>query len=215
MVKINHEIKCRKTLFCYYKLKIYMTGDLSMRNIARGGALLFLVALLVGINYFAPKVEAVTSSASASQEIAQENFKQAINTEVLLDKNNKNSDSTIEKYDIKVEVDGGNSENAAEAETMESARAFKATAYCLRGKTASGRSVRRGIVAADTRVLRLGTRIHMSAGKYTGHYVVADTGGKIRGRVLDIWVPSCAEARKWGRRTVHVKVVKGKKRSEE
>ncbi len=181
-----------------------------MKNVARGIVLLFLVALLVGINYFAPKVEAVTISASDSQEIVQEFNTQEDNKKDILDSNNK-LDNRIEKYDIKVKVDTKNAEEAEESETMESARAFKATAYCLRGKTASGRSVRRGVVAADTRLLSLGTRIHMSAGKYTGHYVVADTGGKIRGRVLDIWVPSCSEARKWGRRTVHVKVEKKRK----
>jgi 3D (Asp-Asp-Asp) domain-containing protein len=75
--------------------------------------------------------------------------------------------------------------------------AFRATAYCLRGRTASGSGVRRGIVAADPRVLPLGSRI-------SGSYTVADTGGAIRGRILDIWVPSCAEANRFGRRTITV-----------
>lgn len=88
------------------------------------------------------------------------------------------------------------------------ARSFRATAYCLRGKTASGRRVRRGVVAADPRVLPLGSRIKISAGKYSGNYIVADTGGKIKGRILDIWVPSCAEARRWGRRNIKVTVLK-------
>lgn len=82
--------------------------------------------------------------------------------------------------------------------------AFRATAYCLRGRTASGSGVRRGIVAADPRVLPLGSRIQISAGQYSGSYVVADTGGAIRGRILDIWVPSCAEANRFGRRTITV-----------
>jgi 3D (Asp-Asp-Asp) domain-containing protein len=82
--------------------------------------------------------------------------------------------------------------------------AFRATAYCLRGRTASGSGVRRGIVAADPRVLPLGSRIQISAGAYSGTYVVADTGGVIKGRILDIWVPSCAEANRFGRRTITV-----------
>jgi 3D (Asp-Asp-Asp) domain-containing protein len=155
--------------------------------------------MIVGITYFqTQKVEAVTAVALDSQESIQAE----INNINLDDKN-------IEKHEINVEV-----ENAEAAASSSSARAFKATAYCLRGKTASGRYVRRGIVAADPRVLPLGTRIHLSGGRYTGNYVVADTGGKIKGRILDIWVPSCAEARRWGRRTVKVKVVsKGKKGS--
>lgn len=164
-----------------------------MRNVARGIVLAFLVALLVGVSYFQPKVEAVTISADDSQESIQEDFNN-------ININNEN----IEKYDINVEEEAGEVEEEA---INSKGKAFRATAYCLRGKTASGRMVRRGVVAADPRVLRLGTRIRLTGGKYTGNYVVADTGGKIKGRVLDIWVPSCREARSWGRRTVYVKRV--------
>lgn len=82
--------------------------------------------------------------------------------------------------------------------------AFRATAYCLRGRTASGSGVRRGIVAADPRVLPLGSRIQIEGAGYTGSYTVADTGGAIKGRILDVWVPSCAEAMRFGRRTLKV-----------
>jgi 3D (Asp-Asp-Asp) domain-containing protein len=93
-------------------------------------------------------------------------------------------------------------------ETKGEGMAFRATCYCLRGKTASGAMVRRGIVAADPRVLPLGTRISLSnAGRYSGTYLVADTGGVIKGKILDIWVPSCGEAISWGRRSVTVTVL--------
>lgn len=85
--------------------------------------------------------------------------------------------------------------------------AYSATAYCLKGRTASGGSVRRGIVAADPRVLPLGTKIYMDAGPYSGTYVVADTGGAVRGRRLDVWVPSQKEAIKFGRRKVTIRVL--------
>ncbi|MCD9186091.1 MAG: 3D domain-containing protein [Pyrinomonadaceae bacterium] len=74
----------------------------------------------------------------------------------------------------------------------------------MKGRTASGSGVRRGIVAADPRVLPLGTRINLQAGSYSGSYIVADTGGGIRGRRLDIWVSSCSEAKRFGRRKVSV-----------
>ncbi len=93
-------------------------------------------------------------------------------------------------------------------ETVSAGMAFRATCYCLRGKTASGAMVRRGIVAADPRILPLGTRVSLSnAGRYSGTYLVADTGGVIKGRILDIWVPSCGEAVSWGRRSVTVSVI--------
>ncbi len=66
-----------------------------------------------------------------------------------------------------------------------------------------GHGVRRGIIAADPRVLPLGSRININGG-YAGTYLVSDTGGKIKGKRLDIWMASCAEARRFGRRTVSV-----------
>lgn len=84
---------------------------------------------------------------------------------------------------------------------------FQATAYSLRGKTASGRFVARGIIAADRSVLPLGTRVRLEAGGYSGEYLVADTGGLVRGRKIDIWVPSSAEAMRFGRRAVKLTVL--------
>lgn len=81
---------------------------------------------------------------------------------------------------------------------------FSATAYCLQGKTAMGHGVRRGIIAADPRVLKLGSRVTIAGGGYTGTYLVSDTGGVIKGKKIDIWVPNCSEARKFGRRTVQI-----------
>jgi 3D (Asp-Asp-Asp) domain-containing protein len=83
-------------------------------------------------------------------------------------------------------------------------RSFTATAYCLQGRTAMGHGVRRGIIAADPRVLKLGSRVNLGAGSYTGQYLVSDTGGRIKGNKIDIWVPNCAEARRFGRRTVKI-----------
>jgi 3D (Asp-Asp-Asp) domain-containing protein len=84
---------------------------------------------------------------------------------------------------------------------------FTATAYSLRGRTASGLSVTRGLIAADRRVLPLGTRVRLEAGTYSGEYLVADTGGLVRGRKIDIWVPNSGEAMRFGRRTVKLTVL--------
>ena len=84
---------------------------------------------------------------------------------------------------------------------------FTATAYSLRGRTASGMAVTRGLIAADHRVLPLGTRVRIEAGSYSGEYLVADTGGAVRGRKIDIWVPNTGEAMKFGRRPVKLTVL--------
>ena len=87
------------------------------------------------------------------------------------------------------------------------AGAYTATAYDLRGTCASGLSVRRGIIAADPRILPLGTRVYLSAGPYSGTYLVADTGGVIKGRRIDIWMGSHREAINFGRRPVSITVL--------
>ncbi len=85
-----------------------------------------------------------------------------------------------------------------------------ATAYCDHGRTKSGAHTRGGIVAADPRRLPLGTRLQIIApGKpYAGTYTVMDTGAGVKGRELDIFMPSCGRARTFGRRVVEVRLLR-------
>jgi 3D (Asp-Asp-Asp) domain-containing protein len=96
---------------------------------------------------------------------------------------------------------------AEESKALVAALPYVATAYSLRGRTASGRMVSRGLIAADPRVLPLGSRVRLEHPGYSGEYLVADTGGLIRGRRIDIWTPSTAEAMRFGRRTVKLTVL--------
>ena len=84
---------------------------------------------------------------------------------------------------------------------------YVATAYSLRGRTASGRYVAKGLIAADPRHLPLGSRVRLEAGAYSGEYLVADTGSLVRGRRIDIWTPSSREAMRFGRRNVKLTVL--------
>jgi len=84
---------------------------------------------------------------------------------------------------------------------------FNATAYCLKGRTASGIDARPGMIAADPRVLPLGTVVHLRSGSYTGTYHVMDTGGRIKGRRVDVYVATHREAVQFGRRQVKIKVL--------
>ena len=92
---------------------------------------------------------------------------------------------------------------------------YVATAYSLRGRTASGRMVAKGLIAADPKHLPLGSRVRLDAGAYSGEYLVADTGALVRGKRIDIWTPTSREAMRFGRRTVKLTVLSlgGKKRA--
>lgn len=188
-----------------------------MKNLARGSVVLILVALVLGMNNFTTIAEPALAIAIDSQKELQQNKqdnkqdKQNKQSKPQEKTDNKNSINPDNAEVITVEVDNLSESKAVALKEKSSLRAFTATAYCLKGRTATGGSVRRGIVAADPRVLPLGTRISMSAGSYSGSYLVADTGGSVRGRKLDIWVPSCSEARRFGRRTVMVALAVKKK----
>ena len=85
---------------------------------------------------------------------------------------------------------------------------YVATAYNQSGTTASGVQTQRHVVAADPAILPIGSRVKIKhAGRYSGEYVVADTGEKIEGRRLDIYIPSERACRKFGRKQVGVRVV--------
>jgi 3D (Asp-Asp-Asp) domain-containing protein len=95
----------------------------------------------------------------------------------------------------------------AEPKPLVTASPYVATAYSLRGRTASGRMVSRGVIAADPSILPLGSRVRLDHPGYSGEYLVADTGSAIRGRRIDIWTPSSGEAMRFGRRTVKLTVL--------
>jgi peptidoglycan DL-endopeptidase CwlO len=76
-------------------------------------------------------------------------------------------------------------------------------AYCGGVGTASGLPLGWGTVAVDTRIFPFGTRMYIPG---YGDGVAADTGSAIIGRIIDIWFPTCAQARAWGRQTVTITV---------
>jgi 3D (Asp-Asp-Asp) domain-containing protein len=106
-----------------------------------------------------------------------------------------------------VESKSGTATTEKGAEPVIASQTYTATAYSLRGRTASGRPVGRGLIAADPRVLPLGSRVRIEAGEFSGEYVVADTGGAVRGRRVDIWTPTAREAMRFGRRAVRLTVL--------
>ena len=87
---------------------------------------------------------------------------------------------------------------------------FTATAYCKGTTTASGVNVRQGIAAADPGLLPVGSVIQVEklADRYNGIYTVMDTGPKVQGRHVDIYLWSCYEALELGRRPISLTVLR-------
>jgi 3D (Asp-Asp-Asp) domain-containing protein len=87
---------------------------------------------------------------------------------------------------------------------------FTATAYCKGDVTKSGTAPKNGVAAADPGLLPIGTIIQVGSGsgRANGVYTVLDTGPKIQGRLIDLYMWSCYDALSFGRRPVDVTVLR-------
>lgn len=87
---------------------------------------------------------------------------------------------------------------------------FTATAYCKGTTTASGVNVRTGIAAADPDLLPVGSVVQIDrlGERYNGVYTVMDTGPRVHGRHLDIYIWNCNEALQLGRRQMLATVLR-------
>ena len=86
---------------------------------------------------------------------------------------------------------------------------MESTAYYGHGITASGlKPVRNpdGIstIAVDPNVIPLGSKVYVSG---YGLAIAADTGGAIKGNIIDVYLNSYEECMSWGRRQVTVQIL--------
>jgi len=82
---------------------------------------------------------------------------------------------------------------------------MEATAYTWTGqRTASGTWPAVGTVAVDPQVIPLGTRLWIEG---YGEAVAEDTGGLVKGNIIDIYLPTEDQCWQWGRRQVEVRVI--------
>lgn len=87
---------------------------------------------------------------------------------------------------------------------------FTATAYCKGLTTASGVAAQKGALAADPAMLPVGSVLEIDAvdAAHDGLYTVLDTGPELQGRELDIYMWSCHDALRFGRRDVNVTILR-------
>lgn len=87
---------------------------------------------------------------------------------------------------------------------------FTATAYCKGAVTAAGVAAQAGVAAADPSLLPLGSVIELDSpdSRYDGIYSIVDTGPAVQGPLVDIYIWSCHEALKFGRRPVRLTVLR-------
>lgn len=88
--------------------------------------------------------------------------------------------------------------------------AFTATAYCKGLVTSSGVAAQVGVTAADPALLPVGSVVQLDFkdDRYDGIYTVLDTGPEVQGREIDLYMWSCNEALRFGRRPVRMTVLR-------
>lgn len=86
--------------------------------------------------------------------------------------------------------------------------AVSITAYCLQGRTRRGNLVRDGIIAVDRKLFPLGREVDLFIGRSSyGRFLADDTGGVIKGGIIDVWMADCKAARRFGRRRGYAQLV--------
>ncbi|MDV6379063.1 3D domain-containing protein [Sporosarcina sp. GW1-11] len=93
-------------------------------------------------------------------------------------------------------------------EFMVSATAYTAHCKGCSGITRTGLNLRKNpnlkVIAVDPRVIKLGTKVHVEG---YGYAIAGDTGGAIKGKKIDVFIPNKSRAYQWGRKNVKVKVL--------
>ena len=79
----------------------------------------------------------------------------------------------------------------------------KAYAYSGGGTTASGKKATKGVIAVDPEVIKLGTKVYIPG---YGYATAADTGGMIKGNIIDVYMNTNAGCIKWGVRYITIKI---------
>jgi 3D (Asp-Asp-Asp) domain-containing protein len=82
---------------------------------------------------------------------------------------------------------------------------MECTAYTWTGqRTKSGTWPTVGTAAVDPEVIPLGTRLWIEG---YGEAVALDTGGAVKGNVIDVYLPTEDQCWQWGRRQVEVRIL--------
>jgi uncharacterized protein YabE (DUF348 family) len=93
-------------------------------------------------------------------------------------------------------------------EVYVSSTAYTANCNGCSGKTATGINLRSNpdvkVIAVDPNVIPLGTKVYVEG---YGYAIAADTGTAIKGNKIDVFFATKAEAYRWGRKTVKIKIL--------
>ncbi|WP_026575840.1 3D domain-containing protein [Bacillus sp. UNC438CL73TsuS30] len=113
---------------------------------------------------------------------------------------------TVKKSSSKVTVK--KSQKVVKTITV-SASAYTVNCAGCSGKTYTGLNLKKNpnlkVISVDPRVIPLGSKVYVEG---YGYAIAADKGSAIKGKEIDVFMPTYKKAIQWGRKTVKVKILK-------
>ena len=149
---------------------------------------------------------------AAAKKAAEEARSVQISTASANQSNNSNSNETkTQKAPAAAPAPKPAPAPKQETDSAGSWMTFQATGYStqqagLSTHTATGIDLRVNprVIAVDPSVIPLGSLVEVQG---LGVYVAGDTGGAIKGRIIDIHYSTVGQALSWGRRSVNIRVI--------
>ncbi len=148
---------------------------------------------------------------SKTFEVTLENGKE-VSRELLSEKEVKEKqDKVVAVGTIEVTQIASRGENASEegTELYVNSTAYTASCNGCSGHTATGIDLKSNpnakVIAVDPSVIPLGTKVYVEG---YGYAVAGDTGGAVKGKKIDVFFPTKAEAYRWGNKQVRIKILR-------
>ncbi|WP_328588928.1 ubiquitin-like domain-containing protein [Niallia nealsonii] len=143
-------------------------------------------------------------------EVTKENGKE-ISRKLLSEKTiTKKQDKLVAvgtKSDVMQIASRGESSNNG-TDMYVNSTAYTASCNGCSGRTATGINLKANpnakVIAVDPSYIPLGTKVYVEG---YGYAVAADTGGAIKGKKIDVFFPSKADAYRWGNKPVKIKII--------
>jgi 3D (Asp-Asp-Asp) domain-containing protein/peptidoglycan hydrolase CwlO-like protein len=161
----------------------------------------------------AARVTANAEKVAEAEAEATANAEKAAQQPVVVDQpsapkndSDTNSNTNSNKKTVQ-EVSKSNESASSNKELYVSATAYSHESSTT-GLTATGYNIKSNpnikLIAVDPSVIPLGTKVWVEG---YGEAIAGDTGGAIKGHKIDVLMPSSAQARSWGRKTVKITIL--------
>jgi len=148
---------------------------------------------------------------SKTFEVTLENGKE-VSRDLLSEKQVKEKqDKVVAVGTIEVTQVASRGENVSEegTELYVNSTAYTASCSGCSGHTATGIDLKSNpnakVIAVDPSVIPLGTKVYVEG---YGYAIAGDTGGAVKGKKIDVFFPTKAEAYRWGNKQVRIKILK-------